>query len=199
MERELLKRWQVVCEKPINVEEIDTAVMMALQYLNPQQFIIKREKGGQTIVYDVIFKEAGEKNKLLGRYTITPFKHFLNWFDDNTKLESVVFGMIIHEIEKMLPSAKSLIQKLPESIPKSMGGPKVSALGKKVSDKFNEDELRDLARKLSIDYEDLSGDNKLRKAHELVENIDRHGRVSELLEILREERPRDTWSIEAGD
>lgn len=76
---------------------------------------------------------------------------------------------------------------------KLLAPPQVSALGKRISQLYDEDELRDLARKLSIDYENLSGDNKLRKAHELVEYFNRREKALELLSVLQEERPREDW------
>ncbi len=81
-----------------------------------------------------------------------------------------------------------------QTFPTTLTQRQVSALGERISKKFNEDELRDLARKLSIDYENLPGDNKLRKAQELVEYTVRREKASELLVILQEERPRTNWS-----
>ncbi|WP_420631258.1 hypothetical protein [Candidatus Leptofilum sp.] len=100
--------------------------------------------------------------------------------------------IIVDENEMTIPNQ-------PINTSQKLKGSQLSKLGRKISELFNEDELRDLVRKLDIDYENLSGDNKLRKAHELVENVDRNRRVPELLDILREERPRETWSIRTGD
>ncbi|WP_420644160.1 hypothetical protein [Candidatus Leptofilum sp.] len=89
--------------------------------------------------------------------------------------------------------------KQPENNPPKLTSPQIVALGEKISDVYKIDELHTLVKKLSTDYENLPGETRDRKAQELVDYANRHGRVPKLLEILREERPRETWSIETGD
>jgi hypothetical protein len=54
---------------------------------------------------------------------------------------------------------------------------------------FNEGELRTLCFDLRIDYDDLPGRGKKDKARELVTYLDRRGRISELLEVIEQQRP----------
>lgn len=133
------------------------------------------------------------------RYSLTPLgSERVKFAVEITRNElKPYFDWIIKKLLEDYPG--TAVSKQPENNPQKLKGPQISALGEKISEVFNEDELRDLTRKFSIDYENLPGDNKLRKAHELVENANRNRRVSELLGILREERPRETWSIETGD
>lgn len=88
---------------------------------------------------------------------------------------------------------ETAVSKHPENNPQKLKGPQIIALGKKISDVYKIDELYALARKLSTDYENLPGETRDRKAQELVDYANRHGKVSELLDILREERPRVNW------
>ena len=54
---------------------------------------------------------------------------------------------------------------------------------------FSEDELRELCIDLSVDYESLSGENKQRKAQELVTYTKRHNLSAQLLATIGEKRP----------
>ena len=54
---------------------------------------------------------------------------------------------------------------------------------------FSEDELRELCIDLSIDYESLSGENKRRKAQELVTYAKRRNLSAQLLATIGEKRP----------
>jgi hypothetical protein len=48
---------------------------------------------------------------------------------------------------------------------------------------FDEEEIRSLAFDLEVDYDSLRGEGKASKTRELVAHMDRHGRLSEFLEI----------------
>lgn len=50
---------------------------------------------------------------------------------------------------------------------------------------YNESELRDLSFRLKVPYEDLPGIARKDKARELIEYLDRHGRIGELAEIVQ--------------
>ncbi|MCA9900467.1 MAG: hypothetical protein H6654_04310 [Ardenticatenaceae bacterium] len=94
---------------------------------------------------------------------------------------------------------ETAVSKQPPNAPQKLTGPQVVALGKKISESFNVDELHTFARKLGTEYENLPGNAKERNAEELVHYADRHGKVSDLLKILHEDRPHINWSIETGD
>lgn len=61
-------------------------------------------------------------------------------------------------------------------------------LHRKLTETFNEDELKTLCFDLGIDYENVSGDNKAAKARELVDDCKRKGRILELIEKITEQR-----------
>ncbi|MCP4359080.1 MAG: ATP-binding protein [Chloroflexi bacterium] len=54
---------------------------------------------------------------------------------------------------------------------------------------FNEGELRELCFQLQLDYEVLGGNGKREKVVSLLEWVQRHGRVSELVQLVRRTRP----------
>lgn len=56
-------------------------------------------------------------------------------------------------------------------------------------DYFNDDELRDLAFELTIDYESLPGAGKSGKARELVAFAERRGRFAEVVALVHRLRP----------
>lgn len=58
---------------------------------------------------------------------------------------------------------------------------------------FSEEDLRTLCFELDVDYENLSGDTKLGKARELILEMERQGRLSELIERCRQVRPNLVW------
>jgi hypothetical protein len=59
--------------------------------------------------------------------------------------------------------------------------------------RFSESELRTLCFDLAVDYDGLPGAGKTDKARELVSYIERHGRMGELLEGVRRQRPDIHW------
>lgn len=58
---------------------------------------------------------------------------------------------------------------------------------------FNLSELQTLCFELGIDFDDLGGEGKMNKARELISYLDRHGRLPELVQILRQQRPQMAW------
>lgn len=54
---------------------------------------------------------------------------------------------------------------------------------------FNEDEMRFLCADLGISYESLPGDNKKRKALEIIGYMQRRGQIDQLIEKVAQERP----------
>ena len=58
---------------------------------------------------------------------------------------------------------------------------------------FDESELRTLCFYLSIPYEDLSGQNRSDRINALIEHVERHRRIDDLLHIGRRLRPDVPW------
>lgn len=58
---------------------------------------------------------------------------------------------------------------------------------------FSLSEIRTLCFDLGIDYEDLGGDSKNDKVMNLVQFMQRHGRLQELEDLVRQERPYASW------
>jgi hypothetical protein len=66
---------------------------------------------------------------------------------------------------------------------------------RKLDKHFNQNELRDLAFQLGIDYDGLPGDGKADKARELVQYLERRGRSPELVAICLQQRPNVDWPL----
>lgn len=64
---------------------------------------------------------------------------------------------------------------------------------------FDDNELRDLCFDLSIDYENLPALAKKDKARELISHVEKAGRLSELLQWIKEERPQLPWDEVFGE
>lgn len=70
---------------------------------------------------------------------------------------------------------------------------------------YSFDELWDIATELDIDLDTLPGDSKSSKARELITYAKRHGRLSELADIVRRTRPhlvgqnRSTFAVQSSD
>lgn len=66
-------------------------------------------------------------------------------------------------------------------------------IGGELIESFNLNELNALSFFLGIDWEELKGDTKSTKAISLILYIARNGRLHELVERLRQERPEGNW------
>lgn len=60
-----------------------------------------------------------------------------------------------------------------------------------IGERFNDDELRDLAYRMRIEYEDLPANTRRGKAQALVSYTARRGRLKELTDLVDELRPQD--------
>jgi tetratricopeptide (TPR) repeat protein len=60
---------------------------------------------------------------------------------------------------------------------------------------YNEEELKTLCFMLKVDYETLGAAGKVAKARELILYLERHGQVSQLIALIKQERPDILWSI----
>lgn len=69
----------------------------------------------------------------------------------------------------------------------------MSTLRQLCSQYFDDSELRDLCFDLQIEYENLSGENKLAKVRELLRYTSRHQKLPELIEIFKRLRPDLQW------
>lgn len=58
---------------------------------------------------------------------------------------------------------------------------------------FSESDLKDFCLALNIDYESLPGDSKADKTRELILELQRRGRIPELLTLVKQERPHISW------
>ncbi len=58
---------------------------------------------------------------------------------------------------------------------------------------FNETELQTLCFRLDMEYDDLPGTGRENKARELIKYLERRQRLSELVEIGKELRPKESW------
>ena len=68
-----------------------------------------------------------------------------------------------------------------------------------LADRFNDGEIRTLCFDLGVDYDDLPGSGKADKARELVDYMDRHERLADLVRDGRQARPDVPWpAIEAA-
>ncbi|MCB9006647.1 MAG: hypothetical protein H6656_04610 [Ardenticatenaceae bacterium] len=63
-----------------------------------------------------------------------------------------------------------------------------------IDEAFNQDELIELCHEIDVDYENLSGENKKRKAVELVKYCIRHEIINTLIEHCERERPLRDWN-----
>lgn len=94
-----------------------------------------------------------------------------------------------------------LYEQLPEKYinsvnePTSLGREDLADLRRKLNEAFNETDLQNICFDLGIDYENLSGDNKLDKTRELLEYHDNRGTIPDLIEVLKKERPKISWPI----
>ena len=64
-----------------------------------------------------------------------------------------------------------------------------------INRRFNLSELRGLCLHFSLDLDDLPGEGKRRKVEELVQYLNRHLRLGELVSVGRRERPDIDWPV----
>jgi hypothetical protein len=69
-----------------------------------------------------------------------------------------------------------------------------ATLRKLLTTYFNDAELQVLAHDLGVDYEELGGDNKTSKSIQLIQYAARHGKLVDLVELCRKERPDVDWN-----
>jgi len=59
--------------------------------------------------------------------------------------------------------------------------------------RYDLEELRTLCFRLSVDYDSLRGEGKMGRARELIQLLDRRGRIPELVEIIKRQYPDVTF------
>lgn len=69
----------------------------------------------------------------------------------------------------------------------------LNELVRKISKHYTLSEIQMILFDLNLDYEDLAGDSKFEKVSELIAYLQRRGRISDLLNILRSQRPNVEW------
>ena len=73
---------------------------------------------------------------------------------------------------------------------------KIQELADKIANLFDIGELQDLCFRLNISYHDLSGQNRVDKARELVQYCERRGRINELVDLCESLRSHISWQTE---
>ena len=86
-------------------------------------------------------------------------------------------------------SVRALLGNIEDPSRRQLQGLTRQELYRLFNEHFNLDELRELCFLLSIKYENLDGNNLMRKALGLIEMMERNGRLPELVEALLEMRP----------
>lgn len=81
----------------------------------------------------------------------------------------------------------------PDPIAKSSYASPQVALRENLNAYFSETELRVLCFDLGIDYENLGGRSKPERVLELIGMMQRHGRLDQLISLVRQERPHLSW------
>ena len=59
-----------------------------------------------------------------------------------------------------------------------------------VEGQFNEAEFQNLCFRLGVDYENLGGQGKAARVQALISYLHRQGRIGDLIEVVKEMRPR---------
>jgi len=70
---------------------------------------------------------------------------------------------------------------------------KLNKLIEQINSYFNLQELESLCRDLNVDIENLGGSIKIEKIVQLVESYDRQRKISDLVEALRNHKPKVNW------
>jgi hypothetical protein len=65
----------------------------------------------------------------------------------------------------------------------------LTALRKLLAERFSDDELRALCFDLGLDYENLRGGGKAARALDLVDTLNRHGQLADLVKMILQTRP----------
>ena len=81
----------------------------------------------------------------------------------------------------------------PDPITRKMSTSPQIALRENLNAYFSESELRSLCFDLGIEYENLGGRSKPEKVLELIGMMQRHGRLDQLIELVRQQRPHSSW------
>jgi hypothetical protein len=107
---------------------------------------------------------------------------------------------VVSEIREVVISTNSSSQASPPSTTETTAPPVIGAksvdlarLVDGMNRYFSLEEIETLAFVLGIDFDNLGGGSKGSKTRELVMFMDRRGRLEELINRLRRERPHVTW------
>jgi hypothetical protein len=79
------------------------------------------------------------------------------------------------------------------SMPTAQRGKSIIDLRNQIADHFNLHELRALCFELEYEFEDLAGEGKSPKCLSLVDTMRRHGRLQDLISLLKKQRPHVAW------
>ena len=107
------------------------------------------------------------------------------------------FGRPGRSINKLIEVCSQLRPKAPWNTPTAKYEPysldKVAELRQKLTDQFEEDELRNICTSLGVNYKRLAGAEQGGIARELVLYLARRERIAELIEACSQRHPNLSW------
>lgn len=94
---------------------------------------------------------------------------------------------------EMAPTQKGYFQDTP--LQKSIASPQnvLITLRENLNAYYSESELRSLCLDLGIEYENLGGRSKPEKVLDLIGFMQRRGRLEQLVDLVRQQRPHSSW------
>jgi hypothetical protein len=117
---------------------------------------------------------------------------------------SLIFIIIIYDLYPVIAQILNRrlfsygnIENNPKQPPRNRSQRK--RLRKILSEKFNEEELRNICFDLDVNYENLEGKGNSSKARELVLYCERYSRIDELVAAVKTLRPKVDWNSEEVD
>ena len=115
-----------------------------------------------------------------------------------TELESIMHGRAAGSTA--VPGIQPVTKPVPSPIKPEIhiSRPKhLRQLHEKLTDAFDDEELRTLCFHLNVDYEDLPGRGRANKARDLISLLERNGRIPQLIEHASQLRPHLIWTLQA--
>jgi hypothetical protein len=117
--------------------------------------------------------------------------------DRTVRLELPAGAMTAEQLQQIMNTLMGAVIEEKETHPAAGMG--LARLGRSLDAHFDLGELRLLCADLGIEWENLAGETRLAKAYALVAFCGRSGRLGELVEVCRRERPGIDWKLEIRD
>jgi hypothetical protein len=111
----------------------------------------------------------------------------------NVSGKQVALGQNIQQTEQASEDSASTGSEADYDLSLQVSGATLSQLRHILTNYFSEEELRSLTLDLAVNYDSLPGSGLAAKARELVAYLARQQRLTELVQIGQEERPRAPW------